>query len=91
MGTNCAPLVAGLFPFCYKRDIMKSLSPGSQADIIEAFNSSSRYLADLLNIYNIYFEQMVNRIYPAKLQLDKASSFDTETPTSDLTLTISNA
>ena len=50
---------------------MKSLSPENQADIIEAFNSTSRYLDDLLNIDNIYFEQIVNRIYPAELQLNK--------------------
>ena len=49
---------------------MKSLSPENQADIIEAFNSNSRYLDDLLYIDNIYFEQMVNRIYPAELQLN---------------------
>ena len=41
---------------------MKSLSRKNQADIIEAFNS--RYLDDLLNIDNIYFDQMVDRIYP---------------------------
>ena len=68
MGTNCAPLVADLFLFCYERDFMKSFSPENQADIIEAFNSTSRYIDDLLNIDHIYFEQMVNRIYPAKLQ-----------------------
>ena len=50
MGTNCAPLVADLFLFCYERDFMKSLSRENQADIIEAFNSTSRYLDDLLNI-----------------------------------------
>ena len=44
---------------------MKSLSPENQVDIIEAFNSTSRYLDDLLNIDNIYFEQMVGPIYPA--------------------------
>ena len=38
MGTNCAPLVADLFLFCYERDFMKSLSRENQADIIEAFN-----------------------------------------------------
>ena len=43
---------------------MKSLSRENQADIIEAFNSTSRYLDDLLNIDNIYFDQMVDRIYP---------------------------
>ena len=42
---------------------MKSLSRENQADIIEAFNSStSTYLDDLLNIDNIYFDQMVDRI-----------------------------
>ena len=37
MGTNCAPLVADLFLFCYDRDFVKSLSPENQAEIIEAF------------------------------------------------------
>ena len=52
IGTNCAPLVADLFLFCYERDFMLSLSDNNQADIIEAFNSTSRYLDDLLNIDN---------------------------------------
>ena len=90
MGTNCAPLVADVFLFCYERDFMKSLSPENQADIIEAFNSTSRYLDDLLNIDNIYFEQMVNRIYPAELQLNKGNSSDTEAPFLDLNSSISN-
>ena len=64
MGTYCVPLVVDLFLFCYERDIMLSLSDNNQADIIEAFNSTSRYLDDLLNIENPYFEQMVGQIYP---------------------------
>ena len=91
MGTNCAPLVADLFLFCYERDFMKSLSRENQADIIEAFNSTSRYLDDLLNIDNIYFDQMVDRIYPTELQLNRANSSDTEAPFFlDLNLCISN-
>ena len=66
MGTNCAPLVADLFLFCYERDFMKSVSQENQADIIEAFNSISRYLDDLLTIDNICFEHMVDQIYPAE-------------------------
>ena len=50
IGTNCAPLVAELFLFCYERDFMLSLSDNYQPDIIEAFNSTTRYLDDLLNI-----------------------------------------
>ena len=43
MGTNCAPLVAELFLFCCERDFMLALSDNNQADVIEAFNSTSRY------------------------------------------------
>ena len=55
MGTNCAPLVADLFLFCYERDFMKSLTKEKRYDLIDAFNSTSRYLDDLLaSIYSIY-------------------------------------
>ena len=83
MGTNCAPLVANLFLFCYERDFMTSLSDDNQADIIEAFNSTSRYLDDLLNIDN---PGMVNQIYPP----NKANTSDTEPPYLFLHLSISN-
>ena len=55
MGTNCAPVVADLLLFCYERNFMLSLSDNNQADVVEAFNSTSRYLDGLLNIYNPYF------------------------------------
>ena len=80
MGTNCAPLVADLFLFCYERDFMTSLSDVKQAEITEAFKSTSGYLDDLLNIDNPYFEGMVNRIYPPELHLNKANTSDTEAP-----------
>ena len=79
VGTNCAPLVADLFLFCYERDFMKSLSRENQAGIIKVFNSTSRYLNVLLNSHNIYFDQMVDRIYLTELQLNKANSSDTKT------------
>ena len=72
------------------RDFMKSLSRENQADIIEAFNSTSRYLDDLLNIDNIYFDQKVDRISTTELQLNRANSSDTEAPFLDLNLRISN-
>ena len=61
-----------------------------QAEIIEAFKSTSRYLDDLLNIDNPYFEGMVNRIYPPELQLNKVNTPDTEAPFLDLHLSTSN-
>ena len=83
-------LVADLFLCCYERDFMKDLSSDNQADVIKAFNPTSRYLDDLLNIDNPYFEGMVNQIYPSELQLNKANASDTEAPFLDLHLSISN-
>ena len=90
MGTNSAPLVADLFLYCYERDFMDSLNHDNQADVIEAFNSTSRYLDDLLNIDNPYFEGMVNQIYPPELRLNKANISDTEAPFLDLHLSVAN-
>ena len=67
---------------------IKSLSRENQADIIEAFNSTSRYLDNLLNNDNIYFGLMVDRIYPTELQLNRANSSDTEAPFLDLNLMV---
>ena len=60
MDTNCAPLVADLFLFCYERDFMMPLSDDKLVDIIDAFNTSFRYLDDILNINNIYFDNLTN-------------------------------
>ena len=90
MGTNCAPLVADLFLYCQERDFMDSLNHYNQADVIEAFHSISRYLDDLLNIDNPYFEGMVNQIYPPELQLNKANTTYTEAPFLDLNLSIAD-
>ena len=65
MGTNCAPLVADLFLFCYERDFMMSLSDDKQADVIDAFNAISRYWDDILNINNVYLDNMVSQINPS--------------------------
>ena len=78
MGTNCAPLVADIFLFCYERDFMMSLSGDQQSDIIDAFNTTSSSLDDILNINNVYFDNMVSQIYPLELQLNKANTSDTE-------------
>ena len=67
--------------------LSKNINPSlgnNQPDIIEAFNSTSRYLDNLLNIDNPYFEQMVGQIYPTEFQLNKANSSDTEAPFLDL-------
>ena len=56
------------------------LSGDKQANIIGAFNTTSRYLNYTVNINDIYFYNMVSQIhvYPLELQLNKANASDTE-------------
>ena len=56
--------------------------------IIKLILLKLRYLDDLLNIDNPYFEQMVGQIYPTELRLNKAKSPDTEDPFFKLNLSI---
>ena len=79
MGTDCAPLVADLFLLCYERDFMMSLSDDKQADIIDAFNTTSRYLDDILNIKNVYFDTILRQVFSSDLQLNKDNTSNTET------------
>ena len=58
--------------------------------MIGPFKSTSRYLDDLFNIGNPYFEGMVDQIYPSELQLNIANTLDTESPFLNLHLYISN-
>ena len=83
-------LLLQIFLFCYERDFILSLSDDTLTDLFEAFNSTSRYLDDYINIDNAYFEQVVGRMYPTELQLNKANSSDTEVPFLDLKLSITN-
>ena len=70
---------------------MLSSSDTYQADVIEAFISTSRYLDDLLNIdtCNPYFGQKVSQIYPTELQ-SHYYSLDTEALFLYLDLSITN-
>ena len=87
MGTHCAPLVADLFLFCYERDFMTSLSDVKQAEIIEAFKSTSRrpfkYWQSLLWRHGQSY-------LSAWIAVKKANTSDTEAPFLDLHLSISN-
>ena len=68
---------------------MTSVSDVKQAEIIEAFKSTSRYLDDLLNFVNPCFEGMVGRVCPPELQLNRADASGAEAQFLDLRLSIS--
>ena len=49
---------------------MMSLFDDKQADVIDAFNTTTRYLGGILNINYVYFDNMVSQVYPSELQLN---------------------
>ena len=57
---------------------MMSLPDDKQANIIDAFYTTSKHLEDSFNIDNVYFDTMISQIYPSELQLNKANTSDTE-------------
>ena len=42
MGTNCAPLIAYLFLYCYESNFMSNLQKSKRFDLIDMFNDTSR-------------------------------------------------
>ena len=88
MGTNCAPLIADLFLYCYERDFMSDLQKSKRHDLIDMFNDTSRYLDDIFTIDNPEFEKYIPDIYPAELQLNKANTSYKETSFLDLNIKV---
>ena len=87
-GTNCAPLIAYLFLFCYERDFMPNLHNSKRYGLIDMFNDTSRYLDDIFTIDNPEFEKHIPDIYPRVLQLSKANTSDKETSFLDLNIKV---
>ena len=67
MGTNCAPLIANLFLFCYERDFMSNLHKYKQYGLMDMFNNTSRCLDDIFIIDDSEFEKHIPGIYPTDL------------------------
>ena len=68
MGTNCAPLIADLFLYCYEREFMSNLHTSKQHDLIKMFHDASLYLDVIFTIDNPEFEKHIPDIYPPELQ-----------------------
>jgi len=93
MGTNCAPLIADLFLYCYEQSFMKKLQKGkiqNHDQLIEIFNNNSRYLDDILTVDNPEFLTYAKDIYPIELTLNKANDNSDCCPFLDLTINIDN-
>ena len=91
MGTNCAPLIADLFLYCYESQFMSKISKdSSRHDLIQKFNNTFRYLDDILALNNDDFNTYIHEIYPVELTLNKANANDQHCSFLDLDIYISN-
>ena len=90
MGTNCAPLIADLFLYCYMSDFMSNLQKSKSVDLIDKFNDTSRYLDDIFTIDNPAFAEHIPdiHVYTRELQLNKANTSNTETSFLDLNIKV---
>ena len=72
MGTDCAPLIADLFPFSFEFDFMKGLI---RKDLAAArkFNKTFRYIDELLVLNNPHFVKSIYKIYPPQLELKRTT------------------
>ena len=62
----------------YHAWLCQNVCDDKHANVIDAFNTTSRYLDDILIINHVYFDDMVSQIYPSELQLNKINTSNTE-------------
>ena len=87
MGMCCAPLLANLFLMSYEYEFMRSLA--KEKDIhIQLFNSTFRYIDDLISLNNSVFERYLDKIYPQELSITKETQSDKEASYLDLLISV---
>jgi hypothetical protein len=70
MGTNYALLLADLFLYSYEAEFIEKLIHYKNKHLVLAFNSTFRYIDDVLSINNDQFHSYVDSIYtPVNLKL----------------------
>jgi hypothetical protein len=85
MGTNCVPL---LFLYSYEAEFIQELLHEKNKPLALAFNSTFRYIDDVLSINNDQFHSYVDFIYPSKLEIKDTTESSTSASYLDLLLNI---
>jgi hypothetical protein len=77
MGTNSAPLLADLFSYSYEAEFIRKLLHEKKKSLAVAFNSTFRYIDDVLSINNNQFHTYVDSIYPNGLEIKDTTECST--------------
>jgi hypothetical protein len=84
MGINRAPLLADLFLYSYEAEFIQKLLYKKKMSLAVAFNSTFRYIDDVLSINNNQFQLYVNSIYPNELEIKDTTESSTSAPYIDV-------
>jgi hypothetical protein len=87
---NGAPLLADLFLHVYETDFFQGLLNNKDRKWDHIFNSSFRYLDDVLSLNNSQFIDYLYRIYPNELQVKDTTDNQKLASYLDLHLEIAN-
>ena len=75
MGTNCAPLLADIFLYSYEAEFTQSLLSTGRKQLASRFNSTYRYIDDVLSINNL--ENYLGQMYPVELEIKDTTESNT--------------
>ena len=88
MGTNCAPLLAGLFLYSYENEFLDNMIRSGHRRLARSFNLFYRCIDDLIVFNNKKFLDYLKKIYPSQLTVEKANKSDHLADYLDLTFII---
>jgi hypothetical protein len=86
MGTNFLPLLADLFLYSYKAEFIQKLLHEKKKPLAVAFNSTFRYIDDILSINNNQFYSYFDLIYPNQLEIKDTTDCSTSASYLDILL-----
>ena len=70
MGTNCAPLLAGLFLCLYQNEFLDNMIRGGHRRLARSYNLCYRYIDDLIVFNNKKCLDYLKEIYPSQLTVE---------------------
>ena len=73
MGTNCTPLLADLFLYCYENEFLDKLIKEGKGKLARKFNLSYHYTDDLISFTNKTFKEFISDIYPKELTISEST------------------
>ena len=73
MGTNCAQLLADLFPYSYENEFLDKLVKEGKRKLARKFKLSYRYTDDLISFNDKRFKEFISDIYPKELTISETT------------------